>query len=46
MVADWASVSEERGNSPKSWAKKNVNVRWKFNKKQEDLIYELIDVIW
>jgi len=46
MVADWCSVSEERGNTPKTWAKKNINKRWKFNKKQEDLIYELIDVVW
>ena len=46
MVADWCSVSEERGKSPKSWADKNVNVRWKFTGEQKDLIYELIDNIW
>jgi hypothetical protein len=45
-VADWCSMSEERGNTPKSWADKNVNVRWKFNKDQVDLIYELIENIW
>ena len=43
MVADWCSMSEEKGGHPKEWAKKNVNVRWKFNKDQEDLIYELIE---
>jgi hypothetical protein len=46
MVADWCAVSEERGNSPKSWADKNVNVRWKFTDDQKDLIYELIKEIW
>lgn len=46
MVADWCSVSEERGNSPRGWADKNVNKRWKFTDSQVDLIYELIDEIW
>jgi len=46
MVADWCAVSEERGNTPKSWADKNVNVRWEFTDLQEDLIYELIDAVW
>lgn len=46
MMADWMAVSEERGNSPKGWADKNVNVRWKFDDKQKDLIYELIDEVW
>ena len=46
MVADWCAVSEERGNTPKSWADKNVNVRWKFTDEQSDLIYEIIDAVW
>lgn len=46
MCCDWAAMSKERGGSPKDWAKKNVNVRWKFNKEQEDLIYEVLDLIW
>jgi len=46
MVADWVSVSEEKGNTPKSWADKNVNVRWNFTDEQKDLIYELIDATW
>jgi len=46
MVADWMSMSEEKGGNPKEWAEKNVNIRWKFDKKQEDLIYELIEEIW
>ena len=45
MVADWCSVSEERGNHPKDWADKNVNKRWKFTDKQKDLIYELIEIL-
>jgi len=46
MVGDWCAVSQERGNSPKSWADKNVNVRWKFTDEQKDLIYELIEAVW
>ena len=46
MVADWMAVSRERGNTPKSWADKNVNIRWKFNDEQKDLIYELIEEVW
>ena len=46
MVADWLSMSEEKGTSTKTWADKNVNVRWKFNDNQKDLIYELIKEVW
>jgi hypothetical protein len=46
MVADWCSVSKERGGSPKDWADKNVNVRWEFTNEQKDLIYELIEAVW
>jgi len=28
MVADWCGMGEEKGNTAKSWADKNVNVRW------------------
>ncbi|MFW6172974.1 MAG: DUF5662 family protein [Elusimicrobiota bacterium] len=45
MVADWCAVGKERGNSPKSWADKNINVRWKFDANQKKMIYELIDAI-
>ena len=43
MVADWVSMGVEKGNSAKTWADKNVNIRWKFTDAQKDLIYELID---
>ena len=46
MVSDWCAMSEERGNTPKEWADKNVNVRWGFSEDQEELIYELLDSIW
>ena len=46
MCSDWMAVSKERGNTPKSWADKNVNIRWKFNDEQKDLIYELIEEVW
>lgn len=45
MVADWLSMSEEKGTSTKGWADKNVNIRWKFDDSQKDIIYELIDNI-
>jgi len=46
MVADWWAMSEEKGDkSPKAWADKNVNKRWKFTKEQKNLIYELIDAL-
>ena len=46
MVADWMAMSEEKGNTPKSWADKNVDVRWKFTDAQKKLIYELIKEVW
>ena len=46
MAADWMSMSEEKGGKPQDWAKKNVNVRWKFTDEQEDLIYELLNKIF
>lgn len=46
MVADWMAMSEELNDDPYKWAKKNINIRWKFSKEQENLIYELLDNIW
>jgi 2,4-dienoyl-CoA reductase-like NADH-dependent reductase (Old Yellow Enzyme family) len=46
MVADWSAMSEEKGGTPKEWADKTVNKRWKFTPKQVALIYELINAIW
>ena len=46
MVADWCAMGEELKNSPKTWADKTVNIRWKFNDNQKDLIYDLINNIW
>jgi len=46
MVADWCAMSEERGNTPKSWADKTVNKRWLFTPKQTKLIYKLIGTVW
>lgn len=42
MVADWLAMGEERGNTAKSWADKNINVRWKFTDNQKNLIYKYI----
>jgi hypothetical protein len=44
MVADWAAMSEERGNTARAWADQNVNVRWRFTPAQVALIDRLIDV--
>lgn len=46
MVADWSAISEEVGDTPKQWADKQINKRWKFTPKQTKLIYELIKAIW
>lgn len=46
MVCDWMAMSEEKGTNPYDWAKKNINVRWKFNKEQVDFIYEILNIIW
>lgn len=46
MVSDWCAMSNEKGGNPKEWADKNVNIRWKFNDKQKELIYELIENVW
>lgn len=43
MLADWLSMSEEKGTSVKDWANKNVNIRWKFTDHQKDLIYDIIN---
>lgn len=45
MVADWYGMSEEKKTNVKDWAKKNINVRWKFTPEQEKFIYELIDLL-
>ena len=46
MVADWFAMSEELRTNPSDWAKKNINVRWKFTNAQVDLIYDLIRDVW
>lgn len=45
--ADWCAMAEELGtNSPQDWAKKNVNVRWKFTDEQVQLIYDILNAVW
>ncbi|HUS49720.1 MAG TPA: DUF5662 family protein [Candidatus Paceibacterota bacterium] len=46
MLADWMAMSEEKGSAPRDWAKKNINIRWKFTEEQVELIYDLIDKVW
>ena len=42
LACDWHAMGLEKGNTAKSWADKNINVRWKFNKDQVDKIYEFL----
>jgi len=42
MVADWMSLSDERGGDPKDWADKNINKRWRFTEIQVEQIYGLL----
>jgi len=46
MVADWCAVAEERGNTPRAWADRNVGVRWRFTPQQVDRIYEWSGRAW
>lgn len=43
MMADHMAMSEEKRTSLREWEDKNIGKRWKFSKKQRDLIYELVD---
>ncbi len=44
MVCDWSAMAEELGEgSPRGWADKNIGSKWKFSKKQEKFIYNVID---
>jgi hypothetical protein len=45
MCADWMATGEERGNTARDWADKNVNKRWKFTKEQTQLIYDIINYV-
>lgn len=42
MVADWAAMGDERGNTARAWADQNVNVRWRFTPQQVAMIDHLI----
>ena len=46
MTADWLAMSAEKKTCPYEWSKKNINIRWKFTKEQEKLIYDLLDRLW
>ena len=42
MIADWFAVSEEKNTKIEDWLDMNVNVRWKFDQDQIDLMKQLI----
>ena len=37
------AMAEEKNTNPYDWARTNVNIRWKFTSKQENLIYERLN---
>lgn len=43
MIADWAAMSQELKDNLKAWTDKSVK-KYKFNKDQTKLIYELIEL--
>ena len=43
MIADWAAMSQELKDDLKAWTDKSVK-RFKFNKEQTKLIYELLEL--
>jgi hypothetical protein len=45
MVADWASMGAERGNTVRAWADRNVNVRWRFTPQQVRWIDAMIAAV-
>ena len=46
MVSDWLAMSQERNTDPFEWARKNVNIRWKFTPRQVAVIYDLLNSAW
>lgn len=44
MVADWQAMSQEFDNSLKEFAKRNIGTRWLFNEKQQEIIWNLINI--
>jgi hypothetical protein len=44
QLCDWEAMSEEKGNTTREWADKNVNIRWKFTPEQTKLIYDIIKI--
>ena len=46
MMADWCAMSEELGNSPVDWAKKNVGTKWDFSTAQSELIFRVLRQVW
>ena len=42
MMADHIAMSEEKNGFLRGWEDKHINQRWKFNKKQVQLIYMII----
>jgi hydroxymethylpyrimidine pyrophosphatase-like HAD family hydrolase len=45
MLADWCSVSIDRGTSIKEWMEKNVNKRWMFTNSQTKVIEDTVEYL-
>ncbi len=46
MCADWCAMSEEFNNSPFVWANKTLDIRWKFDDKTTNFIYDVLEEMW
>jgi hypothetical protein len=47
MCCDWCAMSEEfNEKTPKDWADKTINKRWKFTDKQKEYIYNMLKKLW
>ena len=43
MICDWQNVGEEKGNTARKWADKQIGKRWPFNEENKKLIYDAIE---
>lgn len=44
MVADWAAMSQEKGDSLVAWAKKVLAERFKFTEDQQEFIWKCVNI--
>lgn len=42
MVADWAAMSQEKGNKLQDWVDENLDKRWEFDEDKKKFIYKIV----